>query len=147
VPLIDGGTQRLPRVVGLGRTLDITLTGRTGGDEEVLAIGLVTELVEPGRHVERALDSRRRWPPSPSRPCSPAAPSTASSDDPAEFMKGFVKQSIDREFGSKPASVSCKYLGKEEVALAPDSWNYDCAATMADGKKYIDKVICFDALR
>lgn len=60
-------------------------------------------------------------------------------------MKGFVKQSIDREFGSKPASVSCKYLRKEEVALAPDSWNYDCAATMADGKKYIDKVICFDA--
>jgi enoyl-CoA hydratase len=54
VPLIDGGTQRLPRVVGLGRTLDITRTGRTGGDEEVLAIGLVTELVEPGRPFERA---------------------------------------------------------------------------------------------
>jgi enoyl-CoA hydratase len=56
VPLIDGGTQRLPRLVGLGRTLDITRTGRTGGDEEALAIGLVTELVEPGRHVERALE-------------------------------------------------------------------------------------------
>ena len=55
VPLVDGGTQRLPRAVGLGRALDITLTGRMVGDEEALAIGLVTELVEPGRHVERAL--------------------------------------------------------------------------------------------
>jgi enoyl-CoA hydratase/carnithine racemase len=56
VPLIDGGTQRLPRVVGLGRALDIILTGRMVPAEEALAIGLVTEIVPPGRHLERALE-------------------------------------------------------------------------------------------
>jgi enoyl-CoA hydratase len=55
VPLIDGGTQRLPRVIGAGRALDLVLTGRTVEAEEALRIGLVTEVVEPGRHVERAL--------------------------------------------------------------------------------------------
>ena len=56
VPLIDGGTQRLPRVVGLGRALDIILTGRIMEAAEAHAIGLVNELVAPGRHVERALE-------------------------------------------------------------------------------------------
>jgi enoyl-CoA hydratase len=56
VPLIDGGTQRLPRVVGLGRALDMILTGRMVGAEEALAMGLLTEIVEPGRHLERALE-------------------------------------------------------------------------------------------
>jgi enoyl-CoA hydratase len=55
VPLIDGGTQRLPRVVGLGRALDLILTGRMISSEEALAMGLLTELVAPGAHVERAL--------------------------------------------------------------------------------------------
>jgi enoyl-CoA hydratase len=48
VPLIDGGTVRLPRVVGLGRALDMILTGRAVGAAEALAIGLVTRLVPAG---------------------------------------------------------------------------------------------------
>jgi enoyl-CoA hydratase len=60
VPLIDGGTQRLPRVVGLGRALDMILTGRAVEAEEAHRIGLVTELVEPGRHLERSLELAER---------------------------------------------------------------------------------------
>jgi enoyl-CoA hydratase len=55
VPLIDGGTQRLPRIVGLGRALDLILTGRMVGTEEALAMGLLTEVVPAGAHLERAL--------------------------------------------------------------------------------------------
>jgi enoyl-CoA hydratase len=55
VPLIDGGTQRLPRIVGLGRALDLILTGRMIGAEEALSMGLLTEVVPPGAHLERAL--------------------------------------------------------------------------------------------
>jgi enoyl-CoA hydratase/carnithine racemase len=56
VPLIDGGTQRLPRIVGLGRALDLILTGRMVPAGEALAMGLLTEIVAPGRHLERALE-------------------------------------------------------------------------------------------
>jgi enoyl-CoA hydratase len=47
---------RLPRVIGLGRALDLILSGRSVGAEEALAIGLVTEVVAPGAHLERALE-------------------------------------------------------------------------------------------
>ena len=56
VPLIDGGTQRLPRIVGMGRALDIILTGRMVPAEEALAIGLLTEIVPAGQHLDRALE-------------------------------------------------------------------------------------------
>jgi enoyl-CoA hydratase len=56
VPLIDGGTQRLPRVVGLGRALDMILTGREVDAQEALAMGLVNEVVPdpPARALELA---------------------------------------------------------------------------------------------
>jgi enoyl-CoA hydratase/carnithine racemase len=60
VPLIDGGTQRLPRIVGSGRALDLVLSGRIVAVEEAERIGLVTEIVTPGRHVERALAMAER---------------------------------------------------------------------------------------
>jgi len=54
VPLIDGGTQRLPRVVGTGRALEMILTGRIVEAAEALRWGLVTEVVDAGAHLDRA---------------------------------------------------------------------------------------------
>jgi enoyl-CoA hydratase len=56
VPLIDGGTQRISRIVGLGRALDLVLSGRMVDASEAERIGLVNRLVEPGTHVAAALE-------------------------------------------------------------------------------------------
>jgi enoyl-CoA hydratase len=55
VPLIDGGTVRLPRVVGAGRALDMVLTGRGVSGDEALAFGLVSRLVPPGTALDAAV--------------------------------------------------------------------------------------------
>ena len=56
VPLVDGGTQRLPRVVGLGRALDMILSGRMVSVDEAHAMGLVNEITPAGKHLDRALE-------------------------------------------------------------------------------------------
>lgn len=54
IPLLDGGTVRLPRLVGLGRALDIVLTGRQVTAEECLRIGACERVVPTGRARQEA---------------------------------------------------------------------------------------------
>jgi enoyl-CoA hydratase len=56
VPLVDGGTQRLPRITGLGRALEMILTGKPVSAREALASGLVNEVVAPGQSLKRAVE-------------------------------------------------------------------------------------------
>lgn len=60
VPLIDGGTIRLPRLIGLSRALDLILTGRPVEAQEALQMGLVNRVVPRGRAKEGALELARQ---------------------------------------------------------------------------------------
>ena len=65
VPLIDGGTVRLPRLIGLSRALDLVLTGRAVGAEEALAFGLANRVVRSGASRAAAEELAREiasWP-------------------------------------------------------------------------------------
>ena len=60
VPLIDGGTVRLPRLIGLGHAMDLILTGRKVDAAEALQIGLANRVVAKGRCLEAAVALARQ---------------------------------------------------------------------------------------
>ncbi|KAJ6101810.1 hypothetical protein N7486_004237 [Penicillium sp. IBT 16267x] len=60
VPLIDGGTVRLQAIVGLGRALDMILTGRPVGAQEALTMGLASRVVPKGESLNQSLEIARQ---------------------------------------------------------------------------------------
>ena len=99
VPLIDGGTIRLPRIVGLGRALDLILTGRPVDAEEALAIGLVDRVVENGE-ARRAAEALARE--------IAALPQTCMRSDRASVYDGLplsVEEGLRREFEHGQAAL------------------------------------------
>ncbi|WP_220813266.1 enoyl-CoA hydratase/isomerase family protein [Pseudomonas paralcaligenes] len=59
IGLADGGSQRLPRIVGMGRAMELILTGKVISAAEALAIGLTNEVVPRGRSLDRAMELAR----------------------------------------------------------------------------------------
>jgi enoyl-CoA hydratase len=60
VPLIDGGTVRLPRLIGMGHAMDLILTGRKVEADEALRMGLANRVVPPGQAREAAIELARQ---------------------------------------------------------------------------------------
>ena len=60
VPLVDGGTVRLPRLIGLSHAMDMILTGRGVPGDEARGMGLVNRLTPPGKALEGALELARQ---------------------------------------------------------------------------------------
>jgi enoyl-CoA hydratase len=60
VPLIDGGTVRLPRLIGMGHAMDLILTGRKVEAGEALRIGLANRVVPRGAALQAAIDLARQ---------------------------------------------------------------------------------------
>jgi enoyl-CoA hydratase len=57
--LADGGTQRLPRIIGMGRAMELIITGRVIDALEAERIGLVNQVVPRGKSLEMAMEMAR----------------------------------------------------------------------------------------
>ncbi|KAK5720839.1 hypothetical protein LTR15_006801 [Elasticomyces elasticus] len=124
VPLIDGGTVRLPHVVGFGRAMDMVLTGRAVDAQEALAMGLANRVVPKGQALAEATklaEELLKWPQKYRESAYYAAFDAGSFQEAMrnEFVKGSVivqQESVDGaarfsggagrhgDFGAKPVA-------------------------------------------
>ena len=112
VPLIDGGTVRLPRIVGMGRALDMILTGRPVGAEEALQMGLANRVVKKGQALTAALELAEQI---------AAFPQACMKSDRASAyeQQGLdLEEAINREFARSVAMVEAE--GKAGAARFSD---------------------------
>jgi enoyl-CoA hydratase len=111
VPLIDGGTIRLPRVIGLGRALDLILTGRPVDAEEARGIGLANRVVPKGtaRAAAEAL----------ARDIARFPQATMRGDRRSAYaaFEGSIEDAMRREF-----AIGLESLGSGEAALGAEAF-------------------------
>ena len=115
VPLIDGGTVRLPRLVGEGRALDLILTGRAVDADEALRIGLVDRVCDPGAALDTAV---------------------ALAEDISRFPQTTMRSDRRSVFGSWSLDLDTALANEHELGLASLSTGEGAAGAQrfAEGK-------------
>ncbi|KAL0567465.1 hypothetical protein V5O48_014528 [Marasmius crinis-equi] len=123
VPLIDGGTVRLQAIVGLGRAMDMILTGRPVGAQEALSMGLANRVVPKGKGLEEAMNVARLIVGFPQmctnldrRSCYYAAYEATSLEDALKFECGNGLQAVAAE-GKKGAGSFSQGKGRHGSML------------------------------
>lgn len=111
-----GGTQRLPRLVGLGRARELVYSGRRVRAEEALAIGLVDMVVPPDEVLEAAVAEARRYAAGPTRALAAAKAAFRASlrGDPDEGLR-FERDAFCELFATRDAAEGIRaFLEKRE---------------------------------
>lgn len=76
--------------------------------------------------------------------CLKAALESTTGDPSEQLVASFASDGVKQAFPGKQTSTSCKYKGKQEIALAPDSYDFKCVTKLASDRRYVDLILCFD---